>query len=205
MKKLLVIPSALLIAPAVFASVSITFNTDSLRTSAGAFTPTGGLALLIADADGLGFGDIAPGGIAQYDSVGSGDVVVARYTFAADGIINGNASGVDLTGFDAGDQLAIYWFPTLTSGDSSVTAGTSYGRLTDATWVTPSDGGDVGPYQVISFTNQGVFSSNATTLNVTDAQSQADLNVVPEPGTYAAMAGLAVLGFVAMRRRKQRR
>lgn len=191
------------------ATVSISFGSDSLRTSAGAFAPTNTLAMLIADPDNDGFGSIAAGDINQYDTIGSNDVVVARFDFSGaglPGVIFNDATGIQLNGFNSGDQLGIAWFPGLTTSDSSVSANQSYGLLTSSLWIVPPDTtSNPEQYQVISTTNQMAFSSNPVTLNVTDAQSQASLNVVPEPGTYAALAGLAVLGFVALRRRQPRR
>jgi hypothetical protein len=202
MKALLLLP---LMALSASAAVTISFNADSLRDSSGTVAPTSTLAFLLADAGNDGFGSIIAESINQYDVLASGDTVVARFdfsTFATPGVISESVSGIDLTNFASGNQLAIVWMPGLTTAETTVGASQSYGLLTDASWVAPSDGGTSLAYQVISDTNNFFFASSPTTLSVTDAQSQASFTTpVPEPSAFAAIAGLLALGFVALRRR----
>jgi hypothetical protein len=198
------IPFLLAVASAS-ATVTISFNADSLLTSGGAAEATTTLAFLVADAGGDGFGAINAGTINQYDIVGSGDVIVSRFDFSGlgtPGIIAAADSGIVLDGFTAGSQLAIVWMTGLTTGSASVANGQSYGLLTDASWVAPSDGFVSETYQVISASALGFFAPNATTLAVSDVQSQASFTVVPEPSTFAALAGLCALGAVMVRRRR---
>jgi len=194
-----------LAAASAQASVTIAFNADSLRTSDGTPAPTDTLAMLVADADGLGFGALSAGSINQFDTIGSGDVVVARFdfsTFATPGVIFEAPSGINLTGFDTGDELAIVWFPGLTTADTAIAQGQSYGLLSSSAWTVPSDGGTATGYQVISTSNNGFFGPTPETLNVTDVQSQAAFTAVPEPRAYAAIAGALALGALTLRRRR---
>ncbi len=86
-----------------------------------------------------------------------------------------------------GDQLAVVWFPTLSfSSDFSLTNGTSYGLFTvnsSTDWQVPAGGGAISPVVPIG--------------------SMASLTAIPEPSTYAMLAGLATLGFAVGRRRQK--
>lgn len=78
-----------------------------------------------------------------------------------------------------GDNYALLWLP---NGDGTVSAGDAFG-FQDLSRTIPSDG--------------------TTTANIGGTPSLAEFNVVPEPSTYAAIAGLVVLGFAVVRRRRQ--
>lgn len=204
--KLATIAASLLILSNAPAAVVIDFNVDSVRTSAGALVPTSGLGLLLADTAGDGFGAINAGGISAGDMVGSFDYIIYRADFSAfgtDGVWSQSTGLLTLTGsWTAGDNLAFVWFPTLTIASTTVSGGVSYGLLSNSgIWTTPADGtSTTDPYQIISVTNNGFFSSNAATLSVTDNQSQASLTTVPEPATLALFAG-GLTAFVIFRRR----
>jgi hypothetical protein len=197
--------SLLLTVVSASATVSINFNADSLRTSTGNLEGTSTLAFLVADAGVAGFGAIEAGSINQYDVIGSGDVVVARFDFSnfgTPGVISVGLAGIDLNGFTGGSQLAIVWMTGLTTANTSTAASQSYGILSDVSWITPNDGGTSSTYQLISTTNNDFFTDTAETLNVSDFASRASFNVVPEPATYAAIAGMLAIGAVMVRRRR---
>lgn len=77
-----------------------------------------------------------------------------------------------------GDAFGLLWFP---SGDGVVSIGDSFG-FQDLNETIPPDG----------FTTDPIGGSPGL----------ATFNVVPEPSTYAAIAGLMVLGFAVARRRR---
>jgi hypothetical protein len=89
----------------------------------------------------------------------------------------------------AGDQLAVVWFTNVSDTSTTLSAGQSYGLYTenDGTWQTPTIGGDA------ELTVPGGQDATLTSLSA-----------VPEPGTYALIAGTAALLFAAWRRRQSR-
>lgn len=193
------------------AAVTINFSVDSVYTSAGAAVPTTGLGLIIADTTGDGFGQINAGSISVGSLLGSSDLVVFSAdfsTFGTDGVWFVAATDLSFSNsWNGNDKLAFVWFPTLTSGSSTVQNGLEYGLLADASWVTPSDGGsNENTYQIISSGGNGFFGANANTLQLTNSQARSILSVggvaIPEPSSFAALAGLGILGVVATRRRR---
>ncbi len=207
---------ALLAANTVYGTVAINFNADMLRNSLGSPVSTTSLALLVADTSGAGFGGIlnASALINQYSTItstttGSNLMVLWRSDFSAfgtNGIVSFAATPLTLQGsWVAGDKLAIVWFPTLTLANTSLAGGTSYGLITNSNWVTPTNGGTTPiPYQVISTTNNGAFTSNANTSNLTNAQTNATFTVVPEPGSLSLLL-LGGCGLFAARRYLKRK
>ena len=191
-------------------AVVIDFNVDEVRTTAGVPVTQPALGFLVADTTGDGFGTIAAGNISVGDIVGSNDLIIFRAdfsNFATDGVWSQTTGLLTLTGnWTASDNLAFVWFPTLSISSTSVGGGVSYGLLANAgVWVTPTDGSSTtDPYQIISTTNNGLFSSNNVTLSVTDSQSRASLTTaVPEPATWALLAGSLTTVMVFRRRRPQ--
>ncbi len=95
------------------------------------------------------------------------------------------------------------------SGNSTYTVGVLDGGWEQVTytWTIPADKQAlVVEYRLYSPTTTDAISYWADDLSVT-APDGATINVpsaVPEPSTYAAMAGLLCLGVVALRRRKMR-
>jgi len=84
----------------------------------------------------------------------------------------------------------------------TVTGATAYAVLTDPSWIAPTFSTSPGAVTV-SFTNNTVASFG--TFSRTGANDVITLkgSAIPEPSTYAAFAGLAVLGLAASRRRRQ--
>ena len=205
MTKRLALTFPLFAASFASAAVTINFNADTLRDSGGVDVAQSTLALLVADANDNGFGALGVETINQYDVLSSGDVVVARFdfsTFLTDGVIGESLTGINLTNFSGGDELALVWLPGLDTSDTSLGGGQSYGLLSDSTWVAPADGGDSLVYQAISTSSNEFFLPNATTLSVSDLQSQASFNVVPEPSAAAVLVGAVALSFASTCRRR---
>jgi hypothetical protein len=191
------------------AAVAISFNIDSVFTSSGASVPTSGLGMLVADTTGDGFGAILEGSLASGALVGSSDLIVYRAsfeTFGTNGVWSELASNLSLSGnWTANDRLAFVWFPTLTISSLTASNSISYGLLSDVSWVTPADGSfNETTYQSITTTNNGFFTPNSATLSIPDSMARALLTVgaIPEPSTFALLAGVVGLGFASSRRRR---
>jgi len=133
------------------------------------------------------------------DSFGSDFTIVGTKTTALSfGSISVGASYTIsvANGVDAGDNFAIIVFENSTS--TAILADT-YRIYTDTTWVVPPDSTNwsFGPTA-----GAGVFKQLGTTATPAILKTVASTTVVPEPSTYAALAGVAVLGLAALRRRR---
>jgi len=206
-KTLLLLLPVLVLASPARASVSIDFNVDSVRNSLGIAVDTTSLGFLVADTAGDGFGTISSGGISVGDYVGSNDLIIYRADFSAfgtPGVWSQTTGALTLSGgWSANDNIAFVWMPTLAISSNSVGAGVSYGLMSNpGVWVTPNDGSQTTiPYQLISTTNNALFTSNDATLSISDLQSNASLTTVPEPSTYALLlTGLGTIYFLRRRR-----
>jgi hypothetical protein len=101
----------------------------------------------------------------------------------------------------AGWVFLIQWFPTLSSSALTPGNGTPYGQystLNDASWVAPAAGGNVAFSYLNVLSGLGSASNSLGVASLSTAAA-----AVPEPATYAAIAGMMALGAVAYRRRQQ--
>jgi hypothetical protein len=174
----------LLSAVALNASVTLQIRTQ-LANAAG--TPTTGMSWgVLVDTAGDGFavtptGTIAPGFDFSTNGALGGDnyfvgsaLTVTSPPFGGTGVAL-NTNPFDLTGgVEALDLFGIFW-----------TDGTAYGFVTAGGATLPSDGGTVAYNTVF-----------------TDDPYTAGGSIVPEPSTYAALAGMLALGYVMVRRRR---
>jgi hypothetical protein len=162
----------LLSAVALNASVTLQIRTQ-LANAAG--TPTTGMSWgVLVDTAGDGFA-VTPTGALGGDNyfVGSA-LTVTSPPFGGTGVAL-NTNPFDLTGgVEALDLFGIFW-----------TDGTAYGFVTAGGATLPSDGGTVAYNTVF-----------------TDDPYTAGGSIVPEPSTYAALAGMLALGYVMVRRRR---
>lgn len=116
--------------------------------------------------------------------------------------ISGAFNGIDIsvdsiTTVDPGDTFAWVVFKT---SSTTLTAGTAYEIYTNPTWVVPVDG-NYGFAATPSGSNifQQMNASNAATYRIASGVVAA----VPEPSSFAALAGLGMLGFAATRKRRR--
>lgn len=184
------------------ASWSLLVDIDGLRDESGAFTSPSTLVLLVADIDGNGFSSPTTGYSTAIDSSwGIDDKVVGRFDDTLNDIPGVFSLQVDGADVYAGKTIALYWFSTLTIASNSLSEGANYGTTSDLNtgWVAPA----VGATDNLSF-----LGANSTgTLGsgpYTNSQMSANLTIsaVPEPATYAALFGVASIGFCVWRKRR---
>lgn len=158
------------------------------------------VAYFIVDVNGAGFAGItftagenislasAYADAASYVVLGTKTASLA----GANTILSGAFAGVNLAdGVSTGDRFAAVVFST---SSSTAIAGDTYTIWSDPTWVIPADG------STLSY--QGTpTGSNFKQLGVSASPILSGV-VVPEPSSFAALAGFAVLGLAASRRRR---
>ncbi len=158
---------------------------------------SGVLALVASTTPGDSFftQHIAGSSLTTNSFLGGDDLVVATFSSFDDGFFSFSDS-LSYESFtsqlSANDSLALYWFPTLSAGDT-ILQGTSYGMFTDLTWAMPADGGTV------TYT----FATESLGGSLPDSAGFATLTAVPEPATTVALLGAAAGAFVLWRRNRR--
>ena len=135
--------------------------------------------------------------------INSGASIFDSATYGADFTVMGSAtaatgfgsttlaSGVATDFSSAGNAFAIFVFEASTT---TAIASDVYNVWTDASWtLSASDGFDL------------AFAASPTGSDIQQLSGASTFNstVVPEPSAYAAIAGVLVLGFTAVRRRRR--
>lgn len=191
------------------ASISFILTAGELRTAGGSsLLPTDALVLLVASTQGVSLNPadspLKPGAINPGDVIGaSGNRVVWRGNLAFEPGVLFNSTGAldlgDFPGWTQGDALALYWFPALTTTDTQISLGDSYGVFwgqgvtSDGggePWVTPLDG--TSGYEMNFWTLSFPYGSGSNP----NPLGFASLVVIPEPRIGELLAvGFALFGL----------
>jgi hypothetical protein len=174
----------------------------------------GKIGLLVADTDGTGITNALNSILTEGTFLGgtSGDLIVSVFTS-----INNVAGHLGTSGFfdtlnitysgnfDAGDDLYLLWFPTITTAGVTVLEGTSYGVYrssvvntasgSDIAFIAPPDGG--------AYTLASYLDTIETGSGVTPEEFTANFTAVPEPATAAMLAMVGIGGLLFMMRRRR--
>lgn len=171
----------------------------------GALFSVSGNTLTITDADGPSTGS------STMSRVSDASTLVGAWSFGDPSVANSGSgvvvflpngyfyhaenadTGAAPTGFNGMERGTYLWTP----GSGAMTLST----LTDSN-------GDIGPSSIFS---GALFSVSGNTLTITDADgpstgssTMSRVSAIPEPSTYAALAGLGALGLAFWRRRRAR-
>lgn len=177
-------------------TVTMVFTVGILANAGGTALSDGSLVQLIASPDAT---FAAP---TDTTFVGGNDVLFYSAGFDSSTIGTPGGAQITLTGLSlttypiATYKLALRWFPTLTTAATTPGASTAYGQFdfnSDATWVAPS-AGNSDNYTMLTTAASGSLPNSTGYASLTTA-------AIPEPSTYAALAGLAALAAAAWRRR----
>lgn len=188
------------------AEVTINFGAGQLYDQNHDPLPTGSLVLLVTDTTHNGFAQLSSGTLTAGSFLdGSDDLILALAAVDDFGTFQGVSDAFQGSlhdGWGAGDPLAVIWFSGVTISDAVLHGGEYYGTFTSATgedgsdpWTTPADGTTAWTLTFLTASADGTVHA--------DALGDASLTVaaVPEPATYAALAGLLALGLAGWRRR----
>jgi hypothetical protein len=207
MKTIVAIAFTIVLTLQSYASVTISVAAANLRDSSGGLMGTDRLAILVsAGADGNFSGPTAS------SFVSGDDIEVFRWNLSAPGTpgqFNNSTSSIFLDtaprlGWQSGQLLELYWYPTLTLSASSPGAGTSYGAYRDPAtnplltldgsdlWVTPSDAGTA----TLNF-----FTTTFGGTNPEPAGLASSATPVPEPTAYAIVVGIGCLAGAVIRKK----
>jgi autotransporter-associated beta strand protein len=158
-------------------------STGSVTISGGTLTNAVGNTNLGTGAVSMSSGAITPGGIG----------VIGSFTLAADKIFSTTGGTLN---FDIGGSF-----------DQIIGSGTGTFSLLDSTLALSGSTSVVGTYQLFSGFSSGSVSNVTITglsggfTGVLSNTGLLTVSAVPEPSTYAVLAGAAVLGLAAFRRR----
>jgi hypothetical protein len=210
--KTLVVASLLGSLSSLNAGVSFLVDGEVLSDANGAPIGQNSLVVLLASTTNSTFEPLAFGESLAVGSLWGDDMVLWKgdiSSFGVDGVLNAATGNLNFTGnWGQNDAISLLWFPTLTTSNDALVGGASYGLYTNSSaidgsgaWITPADGSS--NYNLLFYTTNGEQlaagsnspSSGRATLTVTGA-------AIPEPSSFAALAGFAVLGLAASRRRR---
>ncbi len=204
MKKLLLSSLALCAAAPSFAAVGVGLTGGYFYNSSGTLLTSGTLVLVASTTDSSFSQFIAGNTLTENSFIASDDLILKSFTIGAGSSVS-DAFSLTLGNFSnlsTGDNLGLYWFPSLTAG-ATIANGSSYGFYTNQAstldsdaWTMVSDGS--------SITLQFVTNAAGGTSGIPETAGYANLTAVPEPATTAALLGGAA-GLFVMYRRRQRK
>ena len=199
--------SALAFAPLSASALTISIDADVLKDANGSPMLLSGLVILTAAADGIFNGPSGSSFVTGTEMLlYSWDLTA----FGAEGVLSDHTTPLSFTGgWDQGDQLRLYWFPTLTLG-SVPTPNTPYGYYSDSTgidgsapWITPDESDNM---SLTFFTSDSILApgSNSPDAGIADQlvpqRSGPAPSNVPDEGNTLALAGIAFAGIHFARR-----
>jgi hypothetical protein len=178
-------------------TVTMVFTVGILANATGS-TPLadGSLVQLIASPDDI-FTAPTPGAFS-----GGNDIIFQTVAFDSSTIGTAGGAQISVTGLSltlypiATYKLALRWFPTLTTAATTPGNSTPYGQFdfnNDPTWVAPSSGNSENYSLLTTAAGGSLGNSTGYATRATAA--------IPEPSTYAALAGLAALAAALWRKR----
>lgn len=183
---------AVLLASASIASAAVTISNTALLNSVG--LANGDLAVFVVSLDGSSiegtdFAITAGADLTSSATYGPNFQVITteNATEFFGSISVATTTNVTFAGaLGQDDPFAILTF----SGGATTAAAGSFSVWTDATWDMPIDG----------ITEN--FGIELAQIGAVGPGSTGTVSPVPEPSSFAALAGILALGFVALRRRK---
>ena len=185
--------AALLISGALSHLNAVSFTGSAITNTINAAASTSFVVVDTAG-DGLDFNASSVGFTFALDSfVGATDDYVVGVNFTTTGFAAGLTPGsanftLDTFGITADDAFYIVLFGSETTASVTTTAGLGFNTVNAVNWLVPG-----------ANNSSLAFPADFTQLDSVNATA---LTVVPEPSTYAALAGLLALGYVMVGRRK---
>ncbi len=173
---------------------TVTFQLQAAKLQDASGSPSSGLVIFVASRSNAVFS--LP---TTTNFVSNDDYVLGKYN-AVGGELDVVVPGLGFTnGWDTGDLLAIYWFPTLTtSSPIAIPVGTPYGIFSDATslaaadgsdpWVTPGDGSAVS----LKFITASYGGSNPETYGLASSLVIGNLPPVANPDAFFRAPSLSL-------------
>lgn len=204
MKKIILSLFALCAASASFGAVGFGLTGAFFYNSSGVQLTSGTLVLVASTTDSTFSQSIAGNTLTENSFIASDDLILKSFTIGSNGGVSSSFSltPASFSNLGAGDNLALYWFPTLTAG-STITNGSSYGFYSNQSatqdsdpWIMVSDGS--------SITLQFLTNAAGGASSISETAGYANLTAVPEPTTTVALLGGAA-GLFVMHRRRQRK
>jgi hypothetical protein len=199
---------ALLVGASAQASISFVVNADQLLSSSSIVIPDGSAVFIVAATNGT-FVTPTPGDYtvgSSWGNVTNTDLIIyavgSRTESGEQGVVDSTPTLTLGNGWATGDELALYWFPTITysAGGTVLTGGAGYGTFNSSStgddasdWVTPAN--STSGYNLLYLTPGGALLGPGN-----DVGTFGTVTSVPEPSTFALLGGVLALGAILRRR-----